>query len=386
MASNNSAYITALGAFLPNDPVKNTEMEARLGWVNQTPSRYRERVLEANGIKRRFYAIDEQGRQTHLNEDLAASAIQAALANRGYALQRATLLAAGTTLPDLLVPGFAAMLHGRLGSQHPMEILSASGVCVASMAALKAACNAVRLGEHEVAIASGSEIPSVFLRGSRFEKESLPEQHLDLGKSYQYFNADFLRWMLSDGAGAAIIENKPNPSGLSLKVEWISLQSYAHKYTTCMYMGTTNPDRPAVGNTYQSFPVIADADHAGVFMLRQDTDLLPVGLQDSVLNEAARLCKAGKIIPDEIDHFLPHISSMYFHDDLVKAYAEIGMPIPQEKWFTNLTYKGNTGAASIFIMLEEAFNEGRIQAGDKVLCMIPESGRFSISYMLLTCE
>jgi len=60
-----------------------------------------------------------------------------------------------------------------------------------------------------------------------------------------------------------------------------------------------------------------------------------------------------------------------------------GCDIPQDKWFTNLPYKGNTGSASIYIMLEELFNSNKIKKGEKILCYIPESGRFSTAFMLL---
>ena len=63
--------------------------------------------------------------------------------------------------------------------------------------------------------------------------------------------------------------------------------------------------------------------------------------------------------------------------------GEIGFSIPQERWFSNLATKGNTGSASIYIMLEELFHSGRLTEGDAILCMIPESGRFSVAYMLL---
>jgi len=63
---------------------------------------------------------------------------------------------------------------------------------------------------------------------------------------------------------------------------------------------------------------------------------------------------------------------------------EKGFHIPYERWFTNLTTKGNTGSASIYIMLEELFHSDKLNKGDKILCFIPESGRFSICYMLLT--
>jgi 3-oxoacyl-[acyl-carrier-protein] synthase-3 len=63
---------------------------------------------------------------------------------------------------------------------------------------------------------------------------------------------------------------------------------------------------------------------------------------------------------------------------------EIDFEIPYEKWFTNLTTKGNTGSASIYIIMEELFHSGKLKKGQKLLCFIPESGRFSHCYMMLT--
>ena len=53
--------------------------------------------------------------------------------------------------------------------------------------------------------------------------------------------------------------------------------------------------------------------------------------------------------------------------------------------FTNLKTKGNTGSAAIFIMLEEAFNNGLFKPGDKILLVVPESARFNYGYIQLTC-
>jgi 3-oxoacyl-[acyl-carrier-protein] synthase-3 len=63
---------------------------------------------------------------------------------------------------------------------------------------------------------------------------------------------------------------------------------------------------------------------------------------------------------------------------------EVGFEIPYEKWFTNLYTKGNTGSAAIYIILEELYKSGKLNKGDKLLLMVPESGRFSTAYALLT--
>jgi len=41
------------------------------------------------------------------------------------------------------------------------------------------------------------------------------------------FEKDFLRWMLSDGAGAALVQSQPNPERLSLRIDWMEMVSLA---------------------------------------------------------------------------------------------------------------------------------------------------------------
>src|SRR6202451_3272420 len=155
----NDAYITGTGAYLPGDPVDNEELKARLGVLPPPDARLRDRTLAANGIRTRHYAVDGGGQTLMLNEELAAHAVSRALADRGLGPEAVRMLATGTTQGDCLVPGFSSMVHGRLGGG-PMEVLSAFGVCASGMAALKAAVSSVRLGEHPVAVAVGSELVS----------------------------------------------------------------------------------------------------------------------------------------------------------------------------------------------------------------------------------
>lgn len=118
--------------------------------------------------------------------------------------------------------------------------------------------------------------------------------------------------------------------------------------------------------------------------LRQDTSILG-NIVALGVEEYIGLVRDGRIDPEAIDHLLVHYSSEYFRSDIVRLMGEAGLMIPEDRWFTNLRTKGNTGAASIFIMLEEAFNGGRFSPGDRILLMVPESGRFSVSFVHLTC-
>ena len=86
----------------------------------------------------------------------------------------------------------------------------------------------------------------------------------------------------------------------------------------------------------------------------------------------------------EIDHFLPHYSSLFFRDKLHAGMRKAGLDIPQARWFTTIETTGNTGSASIYIMLDALFRSGRITRGRRLLCFVPESGRFSGAFLHLT--
>jgi 3-oxoacyl-[acyl-carrier-protein] synthase-3 len=217
------------------------------------------------------------------------------------------------------------------------------------------------------------------LKGSRFEKESQGEQH----PSYRDFDADFLRWMLSDGAGAVVMEHKPRPDGLSLRVDWVELTSHAGELPTCMYVGLANKDEPEPGNSWLDYPTIAMADHEGLMKLRQDTRLLPNIVRLGV-EEWCRLVKRERVHPEQVEHVLVHYSSDFFRGEMMKQLAEAKVAPPEDRFWTNLYERGNTGAASIWIMLEEAYRTGRFKKGDRVILMVPESGRFAVSFAHLT--
>src|SRR6187455_2027788 len=147
MSSQATAYLTGFGRYLPGPPVDNDGIVARLGGDDRVTGRIRRSVLEQNGIRQRHYALDEHGEPTELNEELAVKALRAAFDDRGIDAADIRMLACATTMGDVLVPGFASMVHGRLGGG-PMQLLSASGVCASSLAALDAAVSKIRLGDH----------------------------------------------------------------------------------------------------------------------------------------------------------------------------------------------------------------------------------------------
>ena len=118
--------------------------------------------------------------------------------------------------------------------------------------------------------------------------------------------------------------------------------------------------------------------------IKQDVRLLNTEVVSTTVGEPiTALRKRRDLKADDIDWFLPHISSMYFAKPLADQLKALDFVIPQEKWFTNLRTCGNTGSASPYIMLDELFRSGNIKKGQKLLMYVPESGRFSSSFALL---
>jgi len=198
------------------------------------------------------------------------------------------------------------------------------------------------------------------------------------------FNADFLRWMLSDGAGAVFLTNT-SPSGkLALKIDWIEHISHASQLETCMYAGAIKDNNGNITG-WREFPSLQEAVRKGAFLIKQDARLLNQEVATTAVERTlSGIIKKHALAPSDITWFLPHYSSEYFRPELYDHMKSIDFEIPPERWFTNLAYKGNTGAASIYIILEEFFKSDRIKRGDRILCFIPESGRFSMCYMMLT--
>jgi len=341
-------------------------------------------VLRRNGIKTRHYVIDRAtGLPTMNNAELTAEAVRK-LAGDDFSLEDLELLACGTSSPDQNTPSHAAMVHGELG-HGPCEIHSVAGVCCAGISALKYAWMSVASGQAKRAVATGSEVASSYMAARQFEEESpITEDELERKPSLA-LNADFLRWMLSDGAGAMLLGPDKAKEGLSLRIEWIEMFSYAHEQPACMYSGAEKlPDGRLRGWREFASPHAAAAH--GAFSFRQDVDQLDANIDRlSVDLPLAEVLRRHPIRADDIAWLCPHFSSMVFEKRQYEALKRAGLAVPPERWFTNLPRVGNVGSASMFLMLEELMRSGRTRKGEKVLVFVPESGRFSAAYMLLTC-
>jgi 3-oxoacyl-[acyl-carrier-protein] synthase III len=374
-----SVYINRIAKFLPGNPVSNEEMEDYLGFVDGRKSRSKAIILRNNKITNRFYARDKQGNSTHTNAELTAEAVKA-LCTDDFKLDDIELLTSGTTSPDQLLPAHGVMVHGLLKSK-PIETISFSGSCCSGMNALKYAFMSVLTGNSNNAVTTGSEKLSTWMSAQSFEEEAQKLKELE-DQPIIGFEKEFLRWMLSDGAAATLISNEPNKEGISLKIEWIEICSFASEVETCMYVGG---EKDAEGNLHgwSEYQPKQWLDKS-IFAMKQDTRLLDKHIAQLGTKKYVEAFQKHNVDPLSVDWFLPHISSEYFRSKVNDEMEKYGVALPQEKWFINLTAVGNIGSASIFIALEELMASGKLVKGQKVALTVPESARFSYAHALLT--
>lgn len=375
----NPVYITKASKYLPNTPIDNDQMEAFLGEINETASKAKRIVLRNNGITTRYYALDTQGNPTHTNADLTCLAIKGLL-DTHFKAADIQVLSCGTSTPDCLLPSHAAMVHGLLKGSGAVELNSSAGVCNSGMNALKFAYLSVKSGNSTNAVCTGSERVSSWLRANKYESEI---QSLTLLQEQPIlaFKKDFLRFMLSDGAGALRLESKPHPTARSLQILWMEAHSYAHQLEACMYAGCEKQSDGSLKAWSDYSP--EQWLEQSIFSIKQDVKLLNENILVKGAESMQTALNKHVLSPDEITYFLPHISSLYFKERLYDELKKVGIDIPLERWFLNLPKVGNVGSASPYLMLEELFNSQKLQKGDTLLLSVPESGRFSYSYALL---
>lgn len=375
----NDVFITGTSCYFPNKPVSNEDMEEFLGLIAGKHSRVKPVILKQNGIKQRYYALTKRQEITHTNAEMAADSIRKLLQDSSVSESDIELLACATSSPDQMLPSHASMVHGLLKNK-PMEIFSASGICLSCLQAFKTAFWGILSGEKKNAICSTSELTSATLLSKNYDIEY--EKCADIGtQPYMALEKDFLRFMLSDGASAVLLQNQPGKEK-ALKVEWVEMNSFANELPTCMFMGAESKDDGEL-KSWKSFSSQERIDRS-LFVVKQDVKLLGNCAVRYWAKHIKYCLEKHNVLPDTISYVLPHVSSMFFYDKIINELEQVGIGIDESKWFTNLPEVGNIASAAIFAILDQFWKTHKLVPGEKILLLVPESGRFSYGTVLLS--
>ena len=160
--------------------------------------------------------------------------------------------------------------------------------------------------------------------------------------------------------------DEPNPDRLSLRVDWIDYTAFAGELDTCMYGGgIKNEEGSLIGWRHLNGDQAAGRMY--LMAVKQDIRRLDhniVGTMKRTLRKP--LFRSTVFRPEISTGFCPIIHRLYFKDKFYQGMRDIDFEIPYERWFTNLSTTGNTGAAAIYIIMAELLHSGKLKGKRQV--------------------
>ena len=306
------AKITGTGAFAPKRVLTNAELETMVDTSDEW-------IQQRSGIRER-HVVDE-GEAT---SDLAVNAARQAIERANLVPEDIDFIVVGTTTPDMFFPSVGNIVQHRLGCRRAgsVDLLAA---CAGSIYSLAIGAKFVETGKYRRVLCIGAEALS---RITDFT---------DRGTCV----------LLADAAGAAVLEASDDGSGI------IDADLYSDgQYAELLYMPGGGARHPATHETVDARLHYAKMKGSEVFKVAVR---MFVDCAETILTR-------HNLKPADIDLFIPHQANLR----IIEAAAKrVGLPM--EKVFVNVDRYGNTGAASVYVALEEAVAAGRVKKGDTIL-------------------
>ena len=306
------AKIIGTGAYAPKRILTNADLEKMVDTNDQW-------IQQRSGIRERH--VVEEGEAT---SDLAVNAARQALERANLLPEDIDFIVVGTTTPDMFFPTVGNIVQHRLGCRRvgSMDVLAA---CAGSVYSLSIGAKYIETGKYRRVLCIGAEALS---RITDFT---------DRGTCV----------LLADAAGAAVLEASEDGSGI------IDTDLYSDgQYADLLIMPGGGSRHPATRETVDARMHYAKMKGSEVFKVAVR---MFVDCAETILTR-------HNLTASDVDLFIPHQANLR----IIEAAAKrVGLPM--EKVFVNVDRYGNTGAASVYVALEEAVAAGRLKKGDTVL-------------------
>lgn len=311
--------ITSVGSYLPARIMTNADLEKTVETTDEW-------IVTRTGIReRRIAAADE------FTSDMAAKAAQLAMDRAGITPEQIDLIIVATITPDMHFPATACLVQQKIGA-HRAAAFDIEAACSGFIFGLEIGQQFIMSRTYDTVLVIGAEKLSSIL-------------------NWKDRNTCVL---FGDGAGAAILQNRPNAHGL---------------LTACMGADGTKAELLSIPGGGSRCPTTAESLAGGLHYLRMDgkeTFKSAVNAMCTAAQEALRRCE---IDISQIKCLIPHQANRR----IIDAVGE-RLGVRPEQVFVNLHKYGNTSAASVAIALDEAVQSGVIQRGDLVLLVVFGAG------------
>ncbi len=311
--------VAGVGSYVPQRILTNADLEKMV----ETSDEW---IQTRTGIReRRIAAADE------FTSDMAAQAALRAMAQAGVTADQIDLIIVATITPDMLFPSTACLVQQKIGARR-VPAFDVEAACSGFIYALEIGQQFIMSHTYDTVLVIGAEKLSSIV-------------------DWQDRNTCVL---FGDGAGAAVLRNRPDTHGL---------------LTACMGADGGKGGLLCMPGGGSRVPATAASVSSRLHFLRMDgkeTFKNAVNAMCSAANEALRRCE---IDITRIKCIIPHQANRR----IIDAVAE-RLEARPEQVFVNLDKYGNTSAASVAIALDEAVQAGRVERGDLIMLVVFGAG------------
>ena len=306
------ARIVGVGAYAPKRILTNHELEKMVATSDEW-------IVQRTGIReRRIVAEDEA------TSDLALRAARQAMERAQVSPEEVDFIVVGTTAGDMMFPTTANLVQHQLGCRNAGSV-DVYAACSGSVYSLSIGAQYVQTGKYRTVLTIGAECLS---RITDFT---------DRGTCI----------LLADAAGAAVLRPSSDESGI------LDTDLYSDgRYGDLLMQPAGGSRRPATHET---------VDERLHFAKMKGNEVFKVAVR--MFGDCAeRILKNNGFTAADLDLFVPHQANLRIIEAAVKR-----LKVPMERVMVNVDRYGNTGAASVYVALEEAWANGRVKRGDLIL-------------------
>jgi 3-oxoacyl-[acyl-carrier-protein] synthase-3 len=356
-------YLAGTGSYLPGPPIPHSAIADVLGEIVGAPERIRRWSEQTSRLMHELldidvvhYAFDPLTREvTDDNVTMAVKASRPALEMAGLGAEEIDLLCYGSAHQDQM-PTASVRIQEALGIERCDE-LAIHANCTSAYKALYLAHQLVAHGRNDHALAISASSSSSELRAEYYNPDKLDKESL------------FLRWFLSDGAGAVVLTSDPARS-VGLELEATYIESVGGKRPSLMYNGRPaywlNPREEFEGGLHHLRQRFRNALSSGLFREADGGSVFFNGLK--------RMIEREHLAVERVRVFQVNMPTKHIIDSIMDECVTLG--IPREALFTRLDRLGYCGPPMVFIGLDDVVRHVALGPGDRVLSFVTEVSKF----------
>jgi|TARA_B100000767_G_C19777077_1_gene543248 3-oxoacyl-[acyl-carrier-protein] synthase-3 len=323
-----NSRIVGLGKYLPENVVTNADL-------SKTMDTSDEWITERTGIKERRHIKKGDGNTT---ATMALKATKIALERANMAAEDLDLILFATLSPDYYFPGSGVVLQDLLGIP-ACPAMDIRNQCSGFIYALSTADQFIKTGMYKNVLVVGAENHS---------------GGLDMTSRGRGVSVIF-----GDGAGAAILKRETN-----IEIGILS----SHIYSEGSHAEELSLIGPSTNRWVPEIIAANDPEDLSYYpyMNGQVVFKHAVVRFSEVINEGLQ---KNNWLASDIDMLVPHQANLRISQFIQKKFG-----LNDDQVYNNIMRYGNTTAASIPIALTEAWEEGKVKEGSKVVLAAFGSG------------